>query len=210
MTIHSRQPHPAGDCRTSTTQVSRNGYRALLDQGFPPAERLPRCMDVSISEDPDSKRVGMFVNGVKTGDTLSDNRYEDDGYRFHDVFHVTHAAVLGWSPTLRALMRRKRKSVPIVDEVEDGGRAIAIEEGIIAIAFSYAERHNFLDGAETIDSSILRVIKDMTSHLEVSCRSENDWENAILSGFRLWRVIRARRQGRIKADLESATLSLVE
>ena len=114
----------------------------------------------------------MLVNGIKTGDDLSDNRYQDDGYRFHDVFHIAYAAhVLGWSPTIRALMRRKRKSVPIVDEVEDGGRAIAIEEGIVAMTFSYAERRNFLEGANAIDAGILRIIKDMTAHLEVSHRS---------------------------------------
>ena len=43
-------------------------------------------------------------------------------------------------------MRRKRKSDPKVDEVEDGGRAIVIEEGISAMVFSYAERRNFLEG----------------------------------------------------------------
>ena len=30
-----------------------------------------------------------------------------------------------------------------VDEVEDGGRAIVIEEGISAMVFSYAERRDF-------------------------------------------------------------------
>ena len=29
-------------------------------------------------------------------------------------------------------------------------------------------------------------IKDMTTHLEVSCRSEGEWERAIVEGFRIW------------------------
>ena len=150
---------------------------SLFDEGFPPTERFPRQMDVLIeSSGPD--RIVTFINGKKFGDPLRDNRYEDDGYRFHDIFHLSHASVLGWSPTLRALLRRKRKSDPRVDEVEDGGRAIVIEEGIAAMVFSYAERRNFLEGAEGVNYELLRTIKDMTSHLEVSCRTEGDWDGA--------------------------------
>ena len=75
-------------------------------------------MDVS----PDSEgpgRIVTLINGRKFGDPLRDNRYEDDGYRFHDIFHLSYASVLGWSPTLRALLRCKRKSDPKIDEVED-------------------------------------------------------------------------------------------
>ena len=169
---------------------------SLFDEGFPPTERFPRQMDVLIeSSGPD--RIVTFINGKKFGDPLRDNRYEDDGYRFHDIFHLSHASVLGWSPTLRALLRRKRKSDPRVDEVEDGGRAIVIEEGIAAMVFSYAERRNFLEGAEGVNYELLRTIKDMTSHLEVSCRTEGDWERAIMTGFRLWRHIRATGKGRL-------------
>ena len=62
-------------------------------------------------------------------------------------------------------MRRKRKGDPRVDEVEDGGRGIVIEEGLSAMLFSYAERRNFLNGAEGVDYELLRTIKDMPSHL---------------------------------------------
>ena len=182
---------------------------SLFDEGFPPTERFPRQMDVLIeSSGPD--RIVTFINGKKFGDPLRDNRYEDDGYRFHDIFHLSHASVLGWSPTLRALLRRKRKSDPRVDEVEDGGRAIVIEEGIAAMVFSYAERRNFLEGAEGVNYELLRTIKDMTSHLEVSCRTEGDWERAIMTGFRLWRHIKATGKGQLWADLEKGTVELVE
>ena len=181
---------------------------SLFDEGFPPTERFPRQMDVLIeSSGPD--RIVTFINGKKFGDPLRDNRYEDDGYRFHDIFHLSHASVLGWSPTLRALLRRKRKSDPRVDEVEDGGRAIVIEEGIAAMVFSYAERRNFLEGAEGVNYELLRTIKDMTSHLEVSCRTEGDWERAIMTGFQLWRHIRAKGKGRLWADLEKGIVELV-
>ena len=184
------------------------GGSSLLDEDFPPQERFPRQMDVSIySEEPG--RIVTLINGNKFGDPLRDNRYEDDGYRFHDIFHLSYATVLGWSPTLRALLRRKRKSAPRVDEVEDGGRSLVIEEGISAMVFSYAERRNFLEGAEGVNYELLRTIKDMTSHLEVSCRTEGDWERAIMTGFHIWRQIRAKGEGRIRADLEKRTVELV-
>ena len=190
--------------------LAANGVsrQRLFDEDFPEAERFPRQMDVSIDSEGHGK-ISTLINGKKFGDPLRDNRYEDDGYRFHDIFHLSYASVLGWSPTLRALLRRKRKSDPMVDEVEDGGRAIVIEEGIAAMVFSYAERRNFLEGAEGVNYDLLRTIKDMTSHLEVSCRTEGDWERAIMTGFQLWCQVRAKGKGRIRADLENGTVELV-
>ena len=181
--------------------------RKPFDEDFPSSERLPRQMDISIEEE--SGISITTIDGAKYGDPLTDNRYEDDGYRFHDICHLSYASILGWSPTMRALMKRKRKSVPKVDEVEDGGRAIVIEEGISAMVFSYAERRNFLEGAEGVNYDLLRSIKDMTSHLEVSARTEGDWERAIMTGFDIWRQVKARGEGRIHADLERGTIELV-
>ena len=164
-------------------------------------------MDISIEEE--SGIAITTIDGAKYGDPLTDNRYEDDGYRFHDICHLSYASVLGWSPTMRALMRRKRKSDPKVDEVEDGGRAIVIEEGISAMVFSYAERRNFLEGAEGVNYDLLRTIKDMTSHLEVSARTEGEWERAIMTGFDIWRQVKTKGSGRIHADLEHGTIELV-
>ena len=183
------------------------GQRKLFDEDFPPSERLPRQMDISIEEE--SGIAITTIDGAKYGDPLTDNRYEDDGYRFHDICHLSYASVLGWSPTMRALMRRKRKSDPKVDEVEDGGRAIVIEEGISAMVFSYAERRNFLEGAEGLNYDLLRTIKDMTSHLEVSARTEGEWERAIMTGFDIWRRVKAKGKGRIYADLERGTIELL-
>ena len=179
---------------------------SLFDQGFPEKERLPRQMEISMEEI--SGKVVTTINGSVFGDPLRDNRYEDDGYRFHDIFHLSYASVLGWSPTLRALLRRKRKSDPRVDEVEDGGRALVIEEGLSAMVFSYAERRSFLEGAEGVNYELLRTIKDMTSHLEVSCRTEGDWERAIMTGFDIWRQVRAKGKGQLRADLEKGTIEL--
>ena len=183
------------------------GAGKLFDENFPPSERLPRQMDISIEEE--SGIAITTIDGQKYGDPLTDNRYEDDGYRFHDICHLSYASILGWSPTLRALLRRKRKSDPRVDEVEDGGRAIVIEEGISAMVFSYAERRNFLEGAEGVNYDLLRTIKDMTSHLEVSSRTEGEWERAIMTGFDIWRQVKINGRGRIHANLGQGTITLI-
>ena len=181
--------------------------RRLFDEQFPVRERLPRQMDITIRED--SGIAITTIDGAEYGDPLTDNRYDDDGYRFHDICHLAYASILGWSPTLRALLKRKRKSDPKIDEVEDGGRAIVIEEGISAMVFSYAERRDFLQGAEGVNYDLLRTIKDMTSHLEVSARTEGEWERAIITGFDIWRQVKATGIGHIHADLEQGTMELI-
>jgi hypothetical protein len=93
---------------------------------------------------------------------------EHDGYRFHDVFHLAFAAVLGWSPITRSLLERKRSRKPEVDEVEDGGRAKVIEEGISALIFAYAKDYNWLAGKASVSSELLRTIKSMIAPFEVS------------------------------------------
>ena len=181
--------------------------RPFLDEGYPPHEQLPREITVEF------KIVGdktiLTRNDVQYGDPLTDNRSEPDGYRFHDVFHLAHMAVLGWSPVLRALLKRKRKSNPTTDEVEDGGRAIAIEEGITAIVFGYAETHDYLEGASGVSSDLLRTIKQATGHLEVSSRHEGEWEKAILLGFEVWRQVKANEGGRVRVDLNEKDIRLV-
>ena len=109
-----------------------------FDAAFPENERLPRQLVAEFrpSVDKEARQMTVFVDGVQMGAPLTDNGYLPDGYRFHDVFHLACAAVLGWSPVVRKLLNRKRRSNPQIDEVEDGGRAIATEEGISALVFA--------------------------------------------------------------------------
>ena len=179
----------------------------LFDQDYPEHEQLPRRMEIQIRPDGPGRTVTR-VNGSRFGDPLTDNHYEDDGYRFHDIFHLSFAAILGWSPTTRALLRRKRRSNPDVDETEDGGRAIVLEEGIAAFVFDHAARRNFLEGIDRVDYRLLRNIRELTEHLEVARRTEADWEHAILRGFRIWREVRTAGEGRMHADLEAGTIRM--
>jgi NTP pyrophosphatase (non-canonical NTP hydrolase) len=172
----------------------------LFDNGVGAEERIPRHFVVEFRSDK-SGRVRMYWEGSKVGDPLTDNNYGDDGYRFHDVFHLSYAAVLGWSPVTRALLKRKRKSDPITDEVEDGGRAAVIEEGVAALVYAHARTRDFLDVATEVDHDVLETIQRMTAHLEVRVRTQAEWERAILIGFQVWRELRKANGGRVTVDL---------
>ena len=193
--------------RWATERVESLRFDAELPEG----ERLPRKFEIELVDvDSDAhQRVRVLIDGQPFGGELTDNAYDPDGYRYHDVFHFAYAAVLGWSPITRALLRRKRKSRPLLDEVEDGGRAAVIEEGVAALAFDYARRHRFLEGVFTLDFQLLRTIKEMTSHLEVRQCATGDWEQAILEGFRVWRAVLAAHGGRIAVNLDARTITFL-
>lgn len=184
----------------------------LFDEAFPRSEQLPRRFQVEFGEDVSAGgvKVKMHMNGQPLGNELTDNAYESDGYRYHDVFHLAYAAVLGWSPVIRKLMGCKRKSDPGIDQVEDGGRATAIEEGISALVFGYAHDHAYLEGVDHVDYGILRTIKQLTSHLEVRACSEHQWQDAILQGFCAWRQLQSHRKGILIGDLSTRRLEFAE
>ena len=83
-----------------------------FDTELPEGERLPRRFEVELIdiEGEARQRVRVLIDGQPMSVELTDNAYDPDGYRFHDVFHFAYAAVLGWSPITRAMLRRKRKS----------------------------------------------------------------------------------------------------
>lgn len=187
-------------------------HRTLFDEDFPEAEQLPRQATLKFTlreRDRDGHTVAVLTHdGKPCGDPLTDASHIDDNYRFHDVFHLAHAAVLGWSPVTRFLLGCKRKSDPTTDEAEDGGRAIAIEEGISALVFSYAARHSYFENVHHLDHEFLKTIATMTSHLEVSVLRAADWEQAIITGYAAWRKLRANRGGTLHLDMDQQTLTV--
>jgi MazG C-terminal domain len=150
----------------------------------------------------------MRFEGEALGDPIDDNARFADDYRFHDAFHLGHAAVLGWSPVLRRLIKRKRKADPDVDRSEDGARAAAIEEAVTALVFEMAKAYDYFGGAQRVDDAILRAVTTVTAGLEVAERTAADWESAILAGFSLWRDLRERGGGVVHVDLDARALHL--
>lgn len=183
------------------------GGRAF-DADFKESEQLPRRFEVELREVvvKGQTKIRMRIDGKKIGDDLTDNADDPDGYRFHDVFHLGYVAVLGWSPVIRKLMKRKRKSNPKVDEVQDGGRAQVLDEGVAALIFDYAKEHRWLEGVCDLDYKLLRTVKGVTSLLEVRERSLGEWQRAILLGFEVWRQVLSAGGGKILVDQDAKSL----
>ena len=181
----------------------------LFDEGRPPMEQLPRRFEITVMQTVEEGRakVECWWDGLQVGDYLTDNAYEDDGYRFHDVFHFAYAALLGWSPILRKHMKRRRESDPVVNEVEDGGRAKVIEEAVSALVYDYAKKHDYLADVKTLDYPLLKTVNALVVDREVGVRSLREWEAAILAGYDIWRQVRSSGGGVVIGDLDQRTLS---
>lgn len=179
-----------------------------FDDEFDLDERLPRKIEMVFKETSigEKRYVIQKCNGINIGDRLTDNRIEEDDYRFHDVFHLAYAAILGWSPVIRALFKVKRKSCPEIDENEDGARAILIEEGVSTWCFNYGIRNELFCGMDSLDYSLLKAVSALVRGYEVEQRPLWQWETAILEGFRVFRELKKHRNGTVIADLEAHTI----
>lgn len=194
-----------------TSDAFKTSVAGRFDSRFPAGERFPETFVVVFEEmvEGEVTYVRASRDGVQMGQTLTDNAYDDDGYRFHDVFHLACAAGLGWSPITRRNLDLKRRSEPAVDEVEDGGRASVIEEGISALVYAYAIEHDWLDEVDRVDHDLLKMIKKMTGHLEVAECSIAEWEATILMAYPVWTKILQSRGGTVEVDLTERSLRFV-
>jgi NTP pyrophosphatase (non-canonical NTP hydrolase) len=182
----------------------------LADDGLHVDEQLPRRMRVLIYEREVSGTNYVFQKsgGILLGDRLTDNHLPPDDYRFHDVFHLAHAAVLGWSPTTRALLKIKRKSQKAVDENEDGARANLIEEGLTTWIFETAKQHRFFANTPKLGLDLLKDIKRFVGGYEAATLPMWLWEQAILQGYAVFRELQAKRQGAVMTDMDKRRIWL--
>lgn len=189
-------------------------YTAPFDpiSDYPEYEQLPRDFVVEFEErvNGDKRHVVQSIRGVFVGDRLTDNSVEEDGYRFHDVFHLAYVAHLGWSPVIRGLLKRKRKSKADVDENQDGARAMIIEEGIATWIFNHAKtRGDNFAGVERgqLAFGLLKQIRQMVHGYEVDACPLWQWENAILDGFQVFRELYEAKNGRVRVNMEAHTIT---
>jgi hypothetical protein len=176
-----------------------------FDDRFPPEEQLPRHFEITIDQR-NGKRSYLRWHGVFIGDPLTDNILDPDGYRFHDVFHFAHAAVLHWSPTFRALIKQKRKSDPVVDDAQDGGRAIVVEEGLSAWIFTRAKELSYFAGQKSLSFDLLKTVRQFVSGYEVEACPLSLWEMAILQGYEVFRHVRDNNGGIVVGDRTTRTI----
>ena len=77
------------------------------------------------------------------------------------------------------------------------------------MVFAYAAQHRMLDGVKTVEDALLRTIRAMTSHLEVSIRNASEWQDAIIQGFAVWRGVRDADGGHVRVDRAKRRILLV-
>lgn len=176
-----------------------------FDSRFQPEEQLPEKFEIQITQR-QSGQCYLRWNNVFVGDPLTDNILDADDYRFHDVFHFAHAAILHWSPTMRSLIRQKRKSDKMMDETQDGGRAIVVEEGLTAWIFSRAKELHFFENQKSVSFDMLKTIADFVKGYEVEECPLNLWERAILDGYAVFRQVRANKGGVVIGDRKARTI----
>lgn len=184
-------------------------YPKLFDEEDDPEERLPRRIELDIRERGATGRkyVRLRCNGVNIGDRLTDNKADQDDYRFHDVFHLAYGAILGWSPVMRALFKTKRKSNGNLDETQDGARATLVEEGISTWIFSHAVKLNYFASIDSLDYPLLKTIQAQVQGYEVQTCPLWLWEKAILDGYGVFRCLREARKGIVVADMIERSIS---
>ncbi len=204
-----------------------------FDASYPPHERFPRRLVVAFAEqrlpsgrasarltlvsaEPNvfpsgpitlegDKKVGFRVGG-ELGDPLTDNSRRVDAYRFHDAIHMGFLAVLNWSPTLRALLRLKRKSNSETDECEDGARAIFAEEGLAAVLSRLAKRRTGFLSETSVDGEVIDVARAAAVDLEVEPLPAWLWRRAICQGFLALHHLSENSGGYLTADLDRRAL----
>ncbi|RZK37525.1 MAG: pyrophosphatase [Hymenobacter sp.] len=183
--------------------ISRQ-YPPLLDDGLHIDEQIPRSMRVLIYERNVNGTDFVFLKfgDMLLGDRLTDNHLPADDFRFHDVFHLAHASVLGWSPTIRALLKIKRKSIRAVDENEDGARANLIEEGLTTWIFETAKQHRFFANTPKLGLDLLKDVKRFVRGYEAEQLPMWLWESAIIQGYAVFRQLQVSRHGVVCTDMD--------
>lgn len=182
------------------------GHLMDFDASFNEEERLPRKFAIRVNQRSSGKTYLQW-NGVFIGDPLTDNIGDPDGYRFHDVFHLANAAILHWSPVMRALIKHKRKSIAAYDEAEDGGRAIVVEEGVTAWIFTQAKELAFFADQNRVSLGLLKSIGDFVKGFEVQRCPLKLWERSILQGYEVFRKVRDAEGGWILGDRDARCVS---
>lgn len=187
-------------------------FPAPFDAGMDSEEQLPRRMTIDVYERKVRGQTYVFQrsNGVYVGDRLTDNAVTPDDYRFHDVFHYAHVAVLGWSPVIRALLRLKRKSDPKLDDAEDGARAVLIEEGITSWIFGQAQQLRFFESVKRggLPLDMLKHVRQFVGGYESERCPLWLWEDAILQGYEAFRFLKVHRRGRVQIDFANRRLRI--
>lgn len=175
----------------------------------PPRAYMIGHGELGTRADDERRRKGKSIDiSGQLGDPLDDNAVHDDGYRYHDIIHLGHTVVLGWSPVFRSLIGAKRKDVADHDRIEDGARAVAIEEGLAAFTYSYMEKLGF--SPTSFDWDLFMHVRQAVRGLEVSDQPFIAWKLAYTQAFKIFEQLRTHSGGVVECNLDTREMRLVE
>jgi NTP pyrophosphatase (non-canonical NTP hydrolase) len=190
--------------------VDENTEYIDFDLNYPEHERFPEEFEIMFKsyEENGMKKLQIIDQRDKTmiGDPLTDNTYEDDGYRYHDIFHYGYLAIMGWSPVIRKLFKLKRKSNSEIDVNEDGARSQITEELISLFIYHHAADLDLLKNCTTIDSGIIKQVQTLVKNTEVKDCSGKQWEKAILNSYEIFNRLRENEGGRVLVSKKNRQL----
>lgn len=181
----------------------------IYDEGFPLKQRFPREFEIRFVPGLNKGKKIMKIEddkGKLIGDPLNDNAHEEDGYRFHDIFHFGYVAYLGWSPVVRKLMESKRRKVPTYDEVEDGARAAITEELVTLYIYNHAQNHKLFKYSDNVDSDVLSTIKKLVSKIEIKDCTAKQWEICIIKSYQVFDELIKNNGGRVLVSIKNRKL----
>jgi len=178
----------------------------IYDEKFEVPEQFPREFEIQFVpfEEGGKKKMKIISkDGTPIGDPLTDNAHEDDGYRFHDLFHFGYVAYLGWSPVIRKLLKLKRKSNETIDEVEDGARAAITEELVTLFVYNHAQNHRLFKYSDRVDTDVLKTVQKLVSKIEVQDCTAKQWEVCIINSYKVFDELMKNNGGRVLVSIKN-------
>lgn len=190
--------------------VDENTEYIDFDANYPENEKFPDEFEIEFISIEDNGVTKLKIidkrDNKMIGDLLTDNTHEEDGYRYHDIFHYGYLAVMGWSPVIRKLLKLKRKSDPKIDENEDGARSQITEELISLFIYHHAVDLDLLKYSKSVDSGVIKQVQNLVKNTEVKACSGKQWEKAILNSYEVFNELRKNDGGRVLVSKKNRKL----
>jgi len=129
------------------------------------------------------------------GDALNDNAWQEDFYRYHDVFHFGLYALQGYSAVVRHFM----------DKVSSA-REQKLEECLAIIAFNDAQHRGFYR-QQTPSRHLYKFWRDETMDTLLAPPAYKQWAQNLKQIYGIWQQLADHRGGIVDVDPDKKILS---
>lgn len=134
-------------------------------------DQLPQIFEVEFKEveKDGTPHVSVFYNGMQIGNDLDDNTNTEDGYRYHDCFHLIYFVRFGSSHVMDVLLgieqNKKMQRPPqreIVTEMQT-----SVEEALPLMSFNLRQKETWVKADKPVPA-FLDIMCDLakTAHID--------------------------------------------